>query len=150
MNERLRKLVETLEADHQDLTADLRILEEFVLVGKGSPGPEFWARVVETLNRVHARLKSHGELEERELYPALRMATGEESDWQLGMTEMQDGLIIKEVTRLFNLVSENPRGISLPELKESATHLKRWLHEHMEIEEKFLFPKILKLKPPSE
>ena len=103
---------------------------------------------METLDRIRTIVKSHGELETAKLFPALREATREDSDWQLGMTEMQDELILKEVGRLCDLVSRTPMGISLPELKESATHLARWITEHVTIEEKFLFPKISKRATP--
>jgi iron-sulfur cluster repair protein YtfE (RIC family) len=145
MSEEIRELVERLEADHRILLSKLKSLEEWVAGGKASPNPEFWNRTLQSLVEIRDILKVHGEMEERKLFPVLRMATGEDSDWQLGMTEMQDGLILSELERLRELVSRQPRGISQPELKESTTHLTRWIHEHMEIEEKFLFPKALKL-----
>ena len=149
MGNEAQELVRRLEEDHRILLEKLRDLESWVAAGKGSPNQAFWDRVTQSMAAIIDILKIHSELEEQKLFPILRLAAGEDSDWQLGMTEMQDNLIFKEVERLRDLVTSRPMGISLPELKESTAHLTRWINEHITIEEQFLFPKALRLNDAS-
>jgi hemerythrin-like domain-containing protein len=150
MNKELQEIVRGLEADHRELSVKLHSLERWVMGEKGSPKQDYWDRFLNSLVEIRDILKVHSEVEEQKLFTVLRLATGEDSDWQLGMTEMQDALIFKELERLGNLVNSQPRGISLAELKESTAHLTRWIQEHIAIEEKFIFPKALKQSHPPQ
>jgi hemerythrin superfamily protein len=140
MNEKPKSLIEILKEEHQSLLTEMRYLQRAV-AGKAS-GSEARGKVTGSIERLYRLLKSHGDLEKEQLFPALRNAYAEDSNWQLGMTEMQDGLILQEVKRLLDRNSVQSPAVPSDEIKETVSNLSRWIEEHVTMEEEQLFPKL--------
>ncbi len=84
-------------------------------------------------------LKAHGELEALQLYPVLKESLPANMNWMLGMTEIQEGLILKETRQLRDLLDEPGEHLTREKLKNTVSQLERWVVEHIEMEEKQLF-----------
>ncbi len=136
-----------LTEDHVELLAEAAELKR-VFAGRDFPlNAEALGAVRNLLDQVIDRLESHGMREADWLFSVLEKKMDEGSRWQVRMMEIQDEMILTEAKCLRELVSGAPASIARDRLREGGMHLTRWIREHVEIEEKHLFPR---LKDPPE
>ena len=135
-------LLDTLKADHQRLLAQTEEIER-ILPGLTDPlNSTVRDRLLDPLQQLITLLKSHDEMERRELFPVLRAHLPEANEWQVGMMEIEDEMILREAQHLHELASDVSSSVPVARLKESGARVVRWMRVHVRIEEERLFPRL--------
>lgn len=136
-----QNIINLLKREHLVLLGHTRDLGDILAGSGGLTDKDTRIRISATVGDMYRLLKSHGELENERLYPALRIAFGEETDWMLGMTEMQDEMILNEAKRLYDFATLQPSSVLQNEFELAVANLIRWIGEHVAFEEEKLFPR---------
>jgi hemerythrin-like domain-containing protein len=135
-------LIEKLKKEHRQLMALVVEMEVAVMGIEDPVPPHVREKLRETVQRFFEQLTSHDELERRELFPVLRKHIQEADQWQAGMIEIQDEMILTEARHFLELVSKESSSVSADRVLEGSSHLIRWVREHVMIEEQVLFPRL--------
>lgn len=135
-------LIDELKVDHRRLLIQVEELEK-ILTGLTDPlSTAARNGIRQPLQRCIELLKSHDEREKAELFPLLRSHLPENDEWQVGMMEIEDEMILREVRSLHDLASDASSSLPIEELKKSGTRLIRWVRTHVKVEEERLFPRL--------
>ncbi len=135
--------LDALKEDHRRLLIQIEELER-ILMGFTDPlSTAARNGIRELLQRCIELLKSHGERETAELFPLLRSHLPEADEWLVGMTEVQDEMILQVARQLlYEFCSGTPSSISVERLREDGARLVRWARMHVRVEEERLFPRL--------
>lgn len=134
--------IDTLKEDHRRLLIQVGELEK-MLTGLTDPiSAAARNGIRELLQRCIELLKSHDEREKAELFPVLRSRLPESDEWQVGMIEIEDEMILREAQHLYELASDVSSSVPVARLKEGGARVIRWLRVHVKVEEERLFPRL--------
>jgi hemerythrin-like domain-containing protein len=142
MMEQTKTLVNLLMEEHRRLLSLTGEVETILLATSARPPDR--SALKRLLENIIELLTTHGQLEERELFPTLERILPPADHWQVKMLEIQDESILSEARHLYEWLLEHSATAPIDKRREDGARLIRWTQEHVKFEEERLFPQLLK------